>query len=425
LEFSYTLIEQWALFALATTASLSVILYWTIQTLRHNARMAKVPVRIHVNGIRGKSTIVRYIAASLRAGGIETIAKTTGSATMLIDAQGDEHPIHRNGAPTIIEQIEILARELRPSTEAIVFECMALNTDYQWVSEHRIMRSTTGVIANVRHDHVEQLGETLPEIARSLSNTAPRGRPVFTAETNVEILDILKQEAEAVGGELIATSEAAITDADMEGFHPLAFKSNIALALEVALAHGVDREVALEAMRNTARDPGASEIHRHERDGRVIWWANFFGVNDVASADINIEKTADWLGEDVGTIFLLNGRSDRQDRTLDFARYAGESPRPVGIVLAGEAREALHSTIEHISGDHAPLFELGDLSGPSEAVIDHIFDLTASITEKREVLIAGMANIHTEDAERLMAALETPESEYRGGSVHQDRQDAA
>jgi gamma-polyglutamate synthase len=333
---------------------------------------------------------------------------------MLIDDKGNESPIHRNGAPTIIEQIEILARELRPSTEAIVFECMALNTEYQWVSEHRIIKSTAGVIANVRHDHVEQLGETLPEIARSLSNTAPRGKPVFTAETDPEIVNILREEAEAVGGRLITTSEETVTDADMEGFHPLAFKANVALALEVALAHGVDREVALEAMRNTARDPGASKIHRHEKAGRVIWWANFFGVNDVASADINIEKTANWLGNDVDTIFLLNGRSDRQDRTLDFARYAGESSRPAGIVLAGESREALQSTIEQVSGAHAPLHHIGDLAGSPEDALSQIFDLAFSLTDKPQVLITGMANIHTKDAQMLTAALETPESEFRG-----------
>jgi gamma-polyglutamate synthase len=419
------MIEHWALFALAATASLSVIFYWMLQTLRHNTRMAKIPVRIHVNGIRGKSTITRYIAASLRAGGIKTIAKTTGSATMLVNEDGGEAPIHRNGAPTIIEQIEILAREVRPSTQAIVFECMALNTDYQWVSEHRIIRSTAGVIANVRHDHVEQLGDTLPRIARSLANTAPRGKPLFTAETNPEIVEVLKQEAAAVGGTLIPTSSDTISDADMKGFHPLAFKSNVALALEVALAHGVDREVALDAMRNTARDPGASKIHRHEHEGRTIWWANFFGVNDVASAEINIEKIATWAGEDAETIFLLNGRTDRQDRSLDFARYAAQSERPAGIILAGDAREALHNAINRFSAEPTSIYEIGDLGEDPGAALDQIFELVAAITDKSNVVLAGMANIHTDDAARLMAALETPQSEFRGGSPQPSKAAAA
>jgi hypothetical protein len=36
-----------------------------------------IPVRIHVNGIRGKSSVTRLIAAALREAGIRTVAKTT------------------------------------------------------------------------------------------------------------------------------------------------------------------------------------------------------------------------------------------------------------------------------------------------------------------------------------------------------------
>jgi len=95
------MIEQWTLFFVATSATMFVIIYWVLQTVRHNSRMSKVPIRIHVNGIRGKSTIVRYIAASLRAGGIETIAKTTGSATMLIDKMAMRH----QSTATVLRQL--------------------------------------------------------------------------------------------------------------------------------------------------------------------------------------------------------------------------------------------------------------------------------------------------------------------------------
>jgi len=171
-----------------------------------------------------------------------------------------------------------------------VFECMALNADYQWVSEHRIIKSTTGIIANVRHDHVEQLGSALLQIARSLSSTDPQGRPLYTAETNPEVVNVLTKEIKAVDEEILRTSSDSITDDDIKGFHPLAYKTNIAHSLEVSMAHGVGKEVALEAMRKTARGPGASKIHCHERNDQKLWWANFFGVNDVASAEINIDK---------------------------------------------------------------------------------------------------------------------------------------
>ena len=39
-------------------------------------------------------------------------------------------------------------------------ECMAVNPQYQWISEHRIIRSNISVITNVRKDHLDEMGLT-------------------------------------------------------------------------------------------------------------------------------------------------------------------------------------------------------------------------------------------------------------------------
>ena len=62
---------------------------------KHQAVIGGIPIRIHVNGSRGKSSVTRLIAAGLRAGGIKTLAKTTGSAPRIIDESGKAHIIHR------------------------------------------------------------------------------------------------------------------------------------------------------------------------------------------------------------------------------------------------------------------------------------------------------------------------------------------
>ena len=46
---------------------------------RHARNVARIPIRVHVNGTRGKSSVTRLIAAGLRAGGVRTFAKTTGT----------------------------------------------------------------------------------------------------------------------------------------------------------------------------------------------------------------------------------------------------------------------------------------------------------------------------------------------------------
>ena len=51
---------------------------------------------------------------------------------------------------------------------------MALKPEYQEVTERMIVRSNIGMMTNVREDHQDVMGETLPEIARSLLVNLPR-----------------------------------------------------------------------------------------------------------------------------------------------------------------------------------------------------------------------------------------------------------
>mgnify|MGYP000138528292 CR=1 FL=1 len=49
-----------------------------IEFARHQKRIYSIPIRIHINGTRGKSSVTRLIGAGLRAGGISAITKVTG-----------------------------------------------------------------------------------------------------------------------------------------------------------------------------------------------------------------------------------------------------------------------------------------------------------------------------------------------------------
>ncbi len=74
-----------------------VALGW-IERRLHRRRLARIPIRIHVNGTRGKSSVTRLIAGGLRAGGIVTCAKTTGTLARLILPGGQQRPIARGAA---------------------------------------------------------------------------------------------------------------------------------------------------------------------------------------------------------------------------------------------------------------------------------------------------------------------------------------
>ena len=73
----------------------------------HNLTLAQLPIRIHINGSRGKSSVTRLIAAGLRAGGLKTLAKTTGTAPRIIDENGKDKVIHRLRSASIGEQVRL------------------------------------------------------------------------------------------------------------------------------------------------------------------------------------------------------------------------------------------------------------------------------------------------------------------------------
>ena len=139
----------------------------------HQNILSAVPLRIHVNGTRGKSSVTRLIAAGLREGGKRTFAKTTGTAPRVIDAEGMDRIIHRLRRPSIGEQIRLLNYFAKEEPDAVVMECMAVQPQYQWISEHQMVRSHIGVITNVRPDHLEEMGPTKEDVAYSLCNTVP------------------------------------------------------------------------------------------------------------------------------------------------------------------------------------------------------------------------------------------------------------
>src|SRR5574341_2118316 len=167
------------------------IAYWYFQQVVHKRRLRTYKIRIHVNGIRGKSTVTRLIAGVLREAGYRVVAKTTGSAAVTIDFDGNDIPIQRSGPANVKEQQDIIAQWDETSPEAMVIECMALQPKYQEWAEKMVIRSHIGVITNVREDHQDVMGETLPEIAASMAHMCPANGYLITAEYNPELQKVL------------------------------------------------------------------------------------------------------------------------------------------------------------------------------------------------------------------------------------------
>src|SRR5512136_396561 len=89
---------------------LVVIVFLFVEKLVHDRTVRRIPIRIHVNGTRGKSTVVRLTAAALRDAGIRTLAKTTGTTPTLIYPDGHEEAIRRRGPSRIREQMSFMKK---------------------------------------------------------------------------------------------------------------------------------------------------------------------------------------------------------------------------------------------------------------------------------------------------------------------------
>ena len=151
--------------SLLTGCSLAY-LFWEYRV--HQRTLATIPHRIHVNGTRGKSSVTRLIGAGLRGGGLRVVTKVTGTFPRLILEEGEEVRIHRRSGASILEQLAIIDHASARNADALVIECMALEPQYQRISEHQMVRSTMGVMTNIRLDHIDVMGETAEAIGQSM-----------------------------------------------------------------------------------------------------------------------------------------------------------------------------------------------------------------------------------------------------------------
>ncbi len=287
-----------------------LIILGIIETNFHLISLSKIPIRIHVNGARGKSSVVRLIAAGLREGGMKTFAKTTGTIPRIINETGDDVELHRLRSASIGEQIKLIRYFGKQNPDALVIECMAVNPQYQWISEHRIVRSTLSVITNVRKDHIDEMGVSNKEIAYSLSNTIPYNSKVITSEK--KMTNPFVEVACNRNSILEISDEKQINSSYLKKFPYIEHPENIGLALKVCEELGVSTKTALNGMAKTNPDPGALFIWNLQKKNEFV---SAFAANDPDSTLKTWELIKGRL-KNKKVCFFLNTRDDRRYRTI-------------------------------------------------------------------------------------------------------------
>ena len=269
-------------------------------------------IRIHVNGIRGKTSVTRMIGSVLR-NRYKTFTKTTGSEPKIIYPNGSEELIKREGLVNIKEQIEIIKKAHDCGVECIVFECMAVEPLLQRTLEERVMKSTIGVITNIRYDHEDVMGESLGEIAKSLCNTIPYNS-ILIVPKDISCLDVLIKVSTERNTKIRYADISNVPIGYSQRFEFMNFDENVAIVLEVADILGIPKNVALIDMLETKHDIGRGYLITKIVDDKKISFLNSFANNDVQSLIKMLSFVKFKLNDK--KIGILSHRKDRIKRTV-------------------------------------------------------------------------------------------------------------
>lgn len=371
----------------------------------HQKNVEAIPVRFNVNGIRGKSTVARLMTGVLSAADYKVIGKTTGTAArMMYWNTSEETPIIRRAeGPNIGEQRRVVAQAARLGAEALVSECMAVNPDYQIIFQKQMIQANVGVIVNVLEDHMDVMGPTLDTIAEAFTATIPYNGKLIIATGPYE--HYFTEIAKTRGTEVFVADTSQITEEQMRQFGYIVFPENVALALTAAKAMNIDEETAWKGMLKANPDPGALRIYTLNISGQTTYFVNAFAANDATSTLAIWERVVELGYPADNSAVVMNCRSDRVDRSIQFAQDVfpyttsnlficmGSSTKPVldayhaGKIVTEEFYDAkalngfeIYKDLEEkIAGK--VIFGVGNIHGTAEEFIEALLSLEPELLE--------------------------------------------
>lgn len=341
----------------------------------------KIDIVIHVNGIRGKSTVSRLIDAGLRDGEKRIFTKVTGTEPKYIDVDNQEKDIKRRGKANIREQIKTIKKAAKCGANILVLECMAVKPELQKISEEKIIKANIGIITNVRYDHLDEMGESLEEIANSLCSMIPENGILITGEN--KNLDIIKERAK------IKSTKVLLIDELKTEYKEIDFIENVAVALKVCEYLGVTKELALKRMERYKKDSGVlKELKFLNSQGKRISFINLLAANDPDSSEKIIktfERDELWSRK---KYLMVNNRRDRLSRLEQFVDFVKKHEKNFEkIFISGESTNIFYKKLNKnrnkieilksieqldILNEDSLIFAVGNICGKGKELLKEI-----------------------------------------------------
>lgn len=304
--------------------TLALLLLGVLEKWLHRRKLKAIPIRVMVNGTRGKTSVTRLIAAVLREAGICTYAKTTGTQAVWILPDGTEQEYRKNRPVNIREQIPFIRRARKGGAQAVVIECMALHPENQRMMAEEFVRPTIVSITNVRVDHIVEIGATEQETVETLALSFPASAQIVSDDPRFD----------AYTDRRVDPSGEEIEAGYVQSFAYPMFEDNVRQVLSVARLLNIDRSVALRGMLKAKPDVGMCGPFS-VGSCTVI---NGFAANDLESSRALFEKAVSERALQEQPVWILfNNRGDREFRLSEFLPLVRElSARGAQLRVIGE-----------------------------------------------------------------------------------------
>lgn len=312
-----------------------------IEAITHTRHVNAIPIRILVNGTRGKTTVTRQLHNALSSK-MSVLSKTTGSQAILIYPDTSEHPINRRfGFHLIQEHYKFFSLAYSLKVDAVVVECCAVSPESQLIMAKKLIRPTCSIITNARIDHVDQMGTTVKSTAEVLKLSVPKGQKFYTSD---HFFDSDSHTVVVQGSNEELVSTVLNNEFNIKNVSFNSYKPDIGLVGPFFL--------------------------------RNFLFVNGFAANDKESASQLLDK---YSGQNYAVLY--NNRADREFRVPYFSSLF-ESYNVKQVIVLGEH---VNKCVRFFS-KHVPCAKVEGFKGTNDSLI-------SMLEEKKFNVIIGMGNI--------------------------------
>lgn len=272
----------------------------------------KIPLRILINGTRGKSTTVKIIHKILTNSGMKVYGKITGNHLTLINPDGNKINIKRHSPASIKENIKLLYQFAKDRPDAVVMECMSIQKETQKMLGKSIFAPHWVLITNVLPDHKEVMGDSLIESLHTQLECLDTKSNLIVGE---EISNFLSNQYVSQN---ILVAENQTFDLVYDNVPSEIIIENWSIIKRLANELSITNQITKASFNIEWRKIDKSIKTEINKFNLEIW--NLFSANDVSTTAKFIEHSAKKIIEHKN-IFLLNTRKDRPLRSKDFTDY--------------------------------------------------------------------------------------------------------